>query len=142
MLKWLAGIWAAVFGVNAKFTPKDVIVDQLNEPRPLPIGVTEFHKWADRQISGAMLTCGPDEDVEVFKLSQKYCLANLILHLGPTESHKPDAFFIHSLHKFAANQVADAVRQKIFEERKKATADDEAKKKLELSIVKETALPT
>jgi hypothetical protein len=50
--------------------------------------------------------------------SQQYALANLLLHLGPTESHKPDAFFIHSLRKFAVNQVADEIRKELYAARK------------------------
>src|ERR1700722_3126368 len=94
-----------VLGRNTKHTPVSVIGDQLLEPRPLPIGSSEFDEWADRIISGAL--CPADKD------SQRFVLANSILGLGPTESHKPDAYFIHSLRKLAANQVADAKRIEI-----------------------------
>lgn len=93
-------------GKNSAGTPKAVINDQLLEPRALPMGRTEFEVWADRIISGAL--------VSATRESQVYTLANLILHLGPTESHKPDAFFIHSLRKLAANEVADAVRRECY----------------------------
>jgi hypothetical protein len=97
--------------------PQD-ISDQLLERRPLPMGRQEFEAWSDRIISGAMLNA----DVE----SQKFTLANLLLHLGPTESHKEDAFFIHSLRKFAGNQVADAVRVEIRDKVKLRLAKEEA----------------
>lgn len=80
------------------------------------MGMAEFEIWSDRIISGAL--CPADI------MSQKFALADLLTHLGPTESHKPDAYFIHCLRKFAVNQVAVAIRQKLYEEKK---AMDEAK---------------
>lgn len=71
----------------------------MNEPRPLPMGDAEFNIWAVRIISGANIP-----GVEHNSLS--FALASMLTQLGPTESHKPDAFFIHSLRKAAANQVA------------------------------------
>lgn len=81
---------------------KKEIVNQMNEPRPLPLGRKEFEQWSDRIIGGALVVGASIE-------SQKATLAGCIMHLGPTESHKPDAFFIHSLRKLAANQVAHAM---------------------------------
>lgn len=124
-MKVFFSLIARLFGFNFSFTPKDVIVDQLNESRPLPMGRTEFHEWANRIISGALLPQGIEVEEEVFVDSQKFCLANLIMHLGPTESHKPDAFFIHSLRKFAVNQVADAIRIELRDAAKARTAKDE-----------------
>lgn len=103
---WFHRLYSAITGKNTQHTPEAVIKDQLLEPRPLPMGKTEFEVWADRIMSGALVTATRD--------SQIYTLANLILHLGPTESHKPDAFFIHSLRKLAANEVADAVRRELY----------------------------
>jgi hypothetical protein len=54
-----------------------------------------------------------EERKKIFHEGQKFALANALMHLGPTESHKPDAFFIHSLRKFAINQVADTVRKEL-----------------------------
>jgi hypothetical protein len=117
-----------LLGRNTSSTPVAVIQDQMLEPRPLPLGRAEFDIWAERIISGALL----DADKE----SMRFSLANMLLHLGPTESHKPDAFFIHSLRKFAVNQVADAVAREIRdatkarlakEEQEKLKADAEAK---------------
>jgi hypothetical protein len=112
-----------MFGKNLTITPKEVIIDQMNEPRPLPMGLTEFHEWSDRIIGGALLPCEPDK-LEIFIESQKFALANMLMHLGPTESHKPDAFFIHSLRKFAVNQVADAVRVELRDKAKARDAND------------------
>ena len=113
-------IISLLLGRNLKSTPTLVISKQLLEPRPLPVGRKEFEEWADRIIAGTMLQA----DVQ----SQKFTLANLIMHLGPTESHKPDAFFIHSLRKFASNQVADVIRCEIRDEAKARLAAQEALK--------------
>lgn len=105
----------------AIFKPKWLIVRQLNKPRQLPLGRADFEAWSDRIISGALIP-------EVTINSQKWTLANLILHLGPTESHKPDAFFIHSMLKLASNQVADAIRVEIrTEEKARMDAEEKAK---------------
>ena len=110
---------AKIRGKNTAATPTQVILEQLNEPRPLPMGRKEFDEWSDRIIGGALI---PGATAN----SQKYILANSILHLGPTEDHKPDAYFIHSLRKFASNQVADVIRREIFESDKARLAADEA----------------
>jgi len=81
------------------------IVKEMNEPKPLPIGMTEFEEWASRIILGAVLPATVDRDGLLFTL------ASMILSLGPTESHKPDAHFIHGLRKAAANQIAYAQQQ-------------------------------
>ena len=119
------GAISRLLGRNLQATPVAVIADQMNEPRPLPMGMAEFETWAARIISGALVSA----DVE----SQKFVLANLILHLGPTEDFKEDAFFIHSLRKIAANQIADAKREEIRNKTKARLAAEEASaKKLEV----------
>lgn len=92
---------ARLFGKNLQGTPVPVIQDQLLEKRPLPIGRAEFEAWSDRIIAGAM--------VGATVVSQKFALANMIMHLGPTESWKEDGYFISSLRKYAANEVAHAI---------------------------------
>lgn len=111
---------AAIKGKNTAATPANLIIDQMNEPRPLPMGIAEFHEWADRIIAGAMIGADPK--------SLKFALAEMIMHLKPTESHCCDAHFIHSLRKGAANQVAYAVMESIRDERKAALAAQEAPK--------------
>lgn len=105
---------------NSDDTPVKEILEQFAEPRPLPMGMTEFEEWSDRIISGALV---PSKDIDVLKGS----LAYMILHLGPTESHKPDAYFIHSLRKAAVNEVANAV----FKEKKAICEARAAKEKAE-----------
>lgn len=97
---------------NRWYTSKDEIARQMNEPRPLPMGVQEFEVWSDRILAGAQI---PSQNTE----SLKNTLLFMIHQLGPTESHKPDAFFIHSLRKAAANQVADGLLMLAKEKKKK-----------------------
>lgn len=118
MRLWFHNLIAKILGRNLDSTPKEIIVDQLNEPRPLPMGRGEFELWSNRIIAGAL--------VQADHRDQKFVLADMLLHLGPTESHKPDAHFIHSLRKFAVNQVADEMRKEIREQRKAEIAAREA----------------
>ncbi len=94
--------------------------DAMREPVPLPMGMSEFHAWGDRIISGALVPGAKYED-------QKFALASMLMHLGPTESHKPDAYFIHALRKGAVNQVAHTY----ILERKQAQKAEEAAKALD-----------
>lgn len=91
---------------NSALTPKGVILTQMEEMRPLPMGMKEFEEWSNRIIAGALI---PTED----ETSLKAALAAMLMALGPTEDHKPDSYFIHSLRKAAANEVAHSVFQKI-----------------------------
>ncbi len=136
-MKFLFSAIAKLFRKNSSFTPKEVIIDQMLEPRALPMGRHEFESWSWRIMTGALV---PNEDgqpisaeglitaqndkLEIFADSQRFALANMLLHLGPTESHKPDAYFIHSLRKFAVNQVADAVRVELRDRAKARTANE------------------
>lgn len=133
MLSWFKAVPPAA---NTEATTIDEILAQMNEPRPLPMGRTEFGEWSYRIISGALLPMGENEDPLVFLESQKFALANMLMHLGPTESHKPDAYFIHSLRKFAVNQVADAVRKELHEGAKVRTAKKEEVAKKEEELLK------
>jgi hypothetical protein len=103
--------------VNDHSTPKEEILTQMAEPRPLPMGREQFEEWSDRIISGAIVTA----DIP----SQKFVLANELISLGPTESHKCDAHFIHRLRKLAINETAIAVRDELYKARK---AKDDAEK--------------
>jgi hypothetical protein len=100
---------------------KSDALEQIMKRQPLPLGRKEFHEWADRIIALAFI---PGATVE----SQKFMLADMIVHLGPTESHKEDAFFIHSMRKCAANQVAHAMRVEIRDAEKARLAAEEAAK--------------
>ncbi len=117
-MAWLA----QAMGRNTKFTPTAVIKDQLNEKRALPLGVTEFHEWSDRIISGACIPGATPESI-------KFALADQLLHLGPTVDFESDLYFIKCLRKFAINQIADAMRNEI---RDAAKARMAAQTKLEV----------
>ncbi len=67
--------------------------------------MAEFDVWAERIISGTLLPV-TDE-------SMKFALASEILHLGPLEDHRDDAYFIHRLRKSAVNQIAAAKMEEI-----------------------------
>lgn len=95
-------------------------------PTPLPVGLSEFHKWADSIIELSGEYADPD--------SMKQALANMIIHASPAKasdtprSHVPKQFFVKGLRKGAANQVASYVFQEI---RTKQVAALEAAKKAE-----------
>lgn len=74
-------------------------------PSKLPVGVTEFNAFADSIIE---LT-GPFADPD----SMKWAIANNIIHLPATTSHKAKQYFVRSLRKAAANQVASFIFQDI-----------------------------
>ena len=118
MKKALHRLWSRLTGRNSQHTPPAVIKDQLLEKRPLPMGRAEFHAWSDRIISGALVP----GDVS----SQRFALANLLMHLGPQESHKEDAFFIHSMRRSVVQQVAHAMMTEIRDEAKARLAEEQA----------------
>lgn len=93
-----------------KKRPKSVeaIKADLSERRPLPLGMTEFDGWSDRIIAAAAVS----PNAESYE-SQKFALATMLLHLGPQEDFKDDAYFVHSLRKAAVNQIAHAKMQEI-----------------------------
>ena len=132
MFKWFFKGIAKLFGVNFGFIPTDVISDQMREERPLPMGRTEFGEWSYRIISGALLPKGDGEDPNIFIEGQKYALASMIMHLGPTEDHKPDIYFIKQLRKVAVNQVAHTILQEIKNATNARLQKAEEKPKLEV----------
>lgn len=71
-------------------------------PTRLPQGLTEFETWSDDIIE---LYDMPNND------SIKFALAVTIMHLKPTESHLPKAYFGATLQKGAATQVAHRVME-------------------------------
>ena len=74
-------------------------------PSKLPVGVSEFQTWSDSviELSGEFA----DRD------SMKFALASQVIHLGPQKSSVPKNFFVRSMRKAAANQVASQVFQDI-----------------------------
>lgn len=71
-------------------------------PTALPIGITEFDKWAKDIID----TYGfPDND------SIKFSMAVMILHLSATTAYKPKRYFALATLKGMSNQVVSQVIQ-------------------------------
>lgn len=110
--------------VNSESTSKKTILSQMHEPRPLPMGQKEFMEWSDRIISGALIPCTEPE-------SLRGILCTMLIALPGTESHKPDAYFIHSLRKAAVNEVANANFQAIKGKRAEAAKFEADKVKAE-----------
>lgn len=103
-------------------------------PRRLPVGMTEFDKFADRiiRLSGEFA----DRD------SMKFAIASQVIHLGPQKAYVADRFFIKSMVKAAANQVASQafqdIKQKQDAARKAAEEKAKAAATTELSQVVES----
>lgn len=81
-------------------------------PCPLPVGMTEFEEFSNSviELSGEYA----DRD------SMKYAIASMIIHLGPQRSHVAKNYFVRSLRKAAANQVASQVFQDIKQKQEQA----------------------
>lgn len=84
------------------------------------MGVAAFEEWSNRLIRIAQIPGATDK-------SQKFALADLIMHLKPTEAFECDAYFVNCLRKVAANQVAHERMQTIRAEEKERLAKDENK---------------
>ena len=102
----------------SKTISKEDFIKDWTEKKPLPMGRKDFEIWSDRIIKAAMVDASPR--------SQKFALADMITHLGATEDHKEDAYFIKVLRKTAVNQVAVDVRKEIYDE-KNGEAEDSAR---------------
>lgn len=83
------------------------MTEAMLERRALPIGKTQFEEWSDRIIAGAM--------VGASVRSQKWALAEMVMHLNPTEAFKEDAHFILKLRKAAVNETCAAIMREIKE---------------------------
>lgn len=94
-------------------------------PQPLPIGVTEFHKWAEEIIE---LYSFPAND------SVKFTLAAMIMHMDPSADRKPYSFFAKRIKKSMANQIAGAIIQEL-----KIKQQEEIEKAKEEQTSKESA---
>jgi hypothetical protein len=126
-------LYRLLFGKNSKYTSANTIKSQLNERRPLPVGKLEFEEWSKRIMSGALISASSDTQINA--------LAIMIMSLGPHESHKEDAYFIHGLRKSAANQVADEVRKELYANKKaKEELDKIAKEATEVNKQAEATL--
>ncbi len=134
-MTWFYKFMSWFRGKNLENTPISLILDQMHEPRSLPMGKQEFEDWSDRIISGALIPADID--------SQKFALAHLITAMGPTEDHKEDIFFIKSLRRSAIQQCAQSIQQHLKEKSMaKLAAEKPPEPKDGLSLVKpETPTP-
>lgn len=103
-------------------------------PSKLPVGLAEFHKFADEIIELA----GPYADAD----SMKWAISSQITHLPHTTSSKPKAYFVNCLRKAAANQIASQVFLdiKVKQQELQKQAEDTAKlleEKAALDVAKE-----
>lgn len=84
-------------------------------PTKLPVGIAEFDKWATEVIELAQF---PVND------SMKFTVATMVLHAKSTAAYSSKEYFVTSLIKAAANQVAAQMIQdlklKQMEEAKRA----------------------
>ena len=99
-------------------------------PTRLPVGLAEFNAWAD-SIIGLL---GPGFD-NVPKDDLYFVLATIVMHLPSGKDSVPKAYFVRSIRKGAANQVAG----QIFQEVKKRQAEQEAKKQAEATAIPQEA---
>lgn len=118
---WFFNFIARILGFYPSFTPKSVLLLALEEPKQLPMGMTEFHQFAKRIGSGANVP-GLTED------SIKTCLVGAIMSLKPTEAFVSDGYFINVVRRQAAQEVAFAAFQQIKENQKKKQAEATAPK--------------
>lgn len=96
-------------------------------PRNLPVGMKEFDIWSNRIIS----LSGPFADAD----SMKFALASQIMHLGAQNARMTDQYFIRSMRKAAANQVASQVFQDI--KNKQAQAAEQKKEEDRKALLQE-----
>lgn len=97
-------------------------------PEPLPVGLAEFHKYADSiiELSGKFA----DED------SLKFAICSMIMHAGEAKGYLPKQYFVKRLRKVAANQVAGQVFTDIKEKQKVAL--EETKRAEAAKLVEDT----
>jgi hypothetical protein len=78
---------------------------ELLERRALPIGRSQFDKWAERIIKGAA--------VEADRESLRFSLAAMLMQLAPTEAFREDAYFMLALRTAAVKQTAFSIAEEI-----------------------------
>lgn len=88
-------------------------------PQRLPVGLTEFDAWADSIIELA----GRFADNN----SLKYVLSDIIMRLKPTQDKVSKHYFVKSLRKAAANQIAAQQMYQIKMQQKEAADAEKAR---------------
>jgi len=85
-------------------------------PSRLPVGASDFHKFADSVFWTYNLPNLP---------SYRHAIASMIMHLGPQVESAPKRYFARTIKKAMANQVAYEVIQEIKEQQAQAKAAEE-----------------
>ena len=91
-------------------------------PSRLPVGLAEFHKWAD----DICILTGPIAS----ERDMKFVLSSILIHADVKFGSLPKRYFVTRIIKSAANQVASQVFQDI---KMAQAAEVEAAKKLEVA---------
>ena len=73
-------------------------------PTKVPTGITEFHAWAEDIID---LAGAPKND------SVKFSIAAMVPHSNSQDAYKPKRYYVLTLMKAMANQVAYAIVQEL-----------------------------
>ena len=87
-------------------------------PTPLAVGVTQYETW----LTSVIALTGPIADEQ----SMAWVISNEIMRLSPGRDRVPKRFFVKSLRKYAANQIAAAKVLAIKEAQKQQTATEAA----------------
>lgn len=74
-------------------------------PTAVPVGVAEFHSWADSIINTYSIPADSD--------SIKFALATMILHSGPKAAYRSKFEFFLMLRSGMSKQIAGAIFQEI-----------------------------
>lgn len=88
-------------------------------PTPLPVGTTEFNRFADQiiELSGEYA----DRD------SMRFAIASMVIHADHKAAALSKQYFVKRLRKSAANQIASQVFQDIKQLQEKQKAEETAK---------------
>lgn len=90
-------------------------------PSKLPTGMEEQELWAKSIIEMSNV---PDND------STRFALAVMVLHIESSTDSKPKLYFVRSMNKGAANEIANAVAMDLKEKQKKQAEANKAAEEL------------
>lgn len=94
---------------NDETTTVEEIKTQLQELRPLPLGMNEFNDFFERIWSGALITGEPGRE-NILRISVRSLLADEVISLPGGKTHETDLYFINRARKLCANQVCLMVK--------------------------------
>ena len=102
---------------------KEGLKEELMEKKALPLSRPLFDAMFERVWNYAEI---PHQEgfEEYLKKSARHAVANMIMHLSPTEDFKEDAYFVKALRKACVNEVSYAIIEEIKAQKK---AEQEAK---------------